>query len=287
MSLSVITQPAAGQRALWQLLRPRVAMDAFSCEWMLESVLPDRVPDGQGEMVRVILGFLSLFSACKSIRVHLPALITRVKRWFVPAGMPFPYEFGWERMTGLSVGEHMLLLRNYLQVWPHHHLRFRRGAVTAVSMYPPLELNRPIYRLLPETMRLDPTHPVCTAFGRMLLRYQATGDLREIQKLGFLSSAMNRTVFRRAVEHVASDPLLIAYVSCLHRLNLLGYICLHSFEVVDLSAPLVSDGELFGYLPHLTGLHVGIHSRDIPAYNVFSFRLGQPGIGFNDRIEYV
>lgn len=292
MDLSVITAASAAQLRLWHMLSPPLtpAVCFFSFPDILDLLMPEGTLIYDRELHLFILGYLGLFSSCKSIRAHVALLIAAVKkmfiRWYVKPLSPFC----WDLMEGLHVGEFMLLLRNYYEQGPIRRVHFLNLLPGVVSVNPPQDLNRPIQGSVVYLMSswTPPLSPVVRAFAEMLLRYQADGDISEFHEFGFFSSYINRHCFQKMVTIIEVTEYGDGWVRCKHRLEMLRLLIEHSFAVIDLTrTPLLQgaeaepnvDSDISQYLPRITGVHVGVNPADIAQLNEHSEGRG-PKISF-------
>ncbi len=284
----MITPAAAAQLKLWDLISPRrrPALNFFSIPDVLNYLLPEGVTANDTDLHRFILGNLSLFSSCKSIRAHVSLLIEAVKKVFVLWYIEPISPFCWDLMGGRHVGEFMLLLRNFSEKGPIRQVDFSRDASHFVSTTPPRILKTPIEGIVVSSMLYwdAPLSPVVRAFAEMFTRYQEDGDLSEFHEFGFFSSFVNRESFNRIVSIIQLDGVQEDWVTCKHRLVLLNLLIERSFSVIYLPQTQHVEGEgvdvaVSQYLPRISGVHVGVNPRDIAALNAYSEGRG-PGISF-------
>lgn len=289
-ALQVVTRSAAAQLAVWDYIspfRPRPAREFFGDPDVLNLVLPKSVGVSQPTLKQIILGYLGLFSACKGTRVFVSLLVDGLKRLFVGSDVRVISPFCWTLMEGRSVGEYMMLFRNYMERGPQRYVHFRETippVLTAVSRIAAVDLGRPINGFamgIAVCWRL-PLSVTAAAFAAVVERYQHDGDMSEFHKFGFFSSFSNRRCFESMLWIIEGPPLRGMFVHCPHRLTILKQAIDHSFGVVDLTPPLlgIAAGEEFTYLPQLTGLHVGINPRDIADFNAYSRGRG-PEVSFD------
>lgn len=284
----MISAAAAAQLKLWYQLSPPLnpAVNFFSNPDMLNLVIPERISMPDNRLRAFMLGYLGLFSSCKSIRAHVWLLIEAVKKMFIPWYVQPISPFYWGLMEGLPVGEFMLLLRNYSERGPIRHVHFPSPLPQIVSMTPPQDLARPIQGFVVSSMINwnMPLSPVVNAFAEMLVRYQVDGDLSELHVFGFFSSATNRRCFENMVSIIELPELRDLWVHCDHRLTLLKLLIERSYAVIDFTPKsqgewTVPDERMLEYLPRITGVHVGVNPRDIAPLNIYSEGRG-PGISF-------
>jgi hypothetical protein len=288
LQLQVITPAAAAHMALlgflWPCSPPRgpspqpalpsspLAVDFLTNQDFVSLLLPKHVcPRRVG---KVIVGFCSLFSACKGTRKLQRHFINAIQRLIDNSNFQSLLESDWKRMEGLPLGEHLMLLQNFYTTANDRRVVRFLGApphpITSVSATAPFDLSITIqgFNLASRMSWRDPFSVVGHWFLGVLWRYQLTGNVYEMLKYGFSATSANRLVVRRAVHIIRTHVESVDLVTDDQRLATLDYMLDHSFDVVDLNPEHgVRSNNTNPPVPLLTGFHVGFNVKHFSYFN--------------------
>jgi hypothetical protein len=181
-----------------------------------------------------------------------------------------------KRLEGLSLGEHLILLRNFYSTgFVRQQVRFLRPVILpqiAVSTAPPYDLSSLIgvrgfgigNKYCWNHQRLSYVK-YQRAFGRLFHRFQATGNVYEFLKYGFAATKWNRSIANSVLDIIRTSELSNIYVTNRQRLDVLDDLFKNSFGVNDLNPEItgVPPGEELGVLPALYGFHVGFNLYEV------------------------
>ena len=291
MSLSLITQPAAGQLALWQMISPsprparKPPLDAMACvleTWELRrNIICHRVT--RYSLGGSILEWLNLFSACKQLRGLLRHAVNWLKSVVTGelSSRPRLSPFCWDMLEGRSVGELAIVVNRFrgpsLSERPRRRIQFK-GIVAVLVGVPedqpslvmgPLDSRIEDLDEFPGNVAYDwrtPFSPQIIAIGGVLLRYQQTGCLYEILMYGWGSWIMNMHKVHSLVANLGSSAATRdRFLASPERLEALRLFCNDSYAVMELTPAIPGESEpLFR---QITGMHIGFNWRDIENWN--------------------
>jgi hypothetical protein len=261
MSLSLITHPGAVP----------AAVQFFSDADVLALLLPSEVTPFNCE--RTLLGILNLFSTCRGIQKFALLLIPWLKSLLPQSPITECFGVCWGRMEGVSIGQHAMLMRNFLSSGSVSRLRFRVTEPSEVST-PPVDLSRPVSgELLYQggTWEL-PLSPMATRITGYVRGYLETGQLYNLNKLGFFSTVDNRLILLRVMAMMSEELLADEFRRFHHRVSVLERLLNYSYGVVDLTPELTdAGGNFFDFWPLPTKFHIGVNPRGREFYRFTYF----------------
>jgi hypothetical protein len=215
---------------------------------------------------QVILAFSRLFSLCKSLNARRDFLKDMVREAF-EMNMVEPYVLHWENMKERSVGEHLMLARNYFTRYyrDRRRIQFHRAddsADLAVSVSPPGCINSEFRVIV--GYYTDGGRPEYRSLIEILAEYQESGNLYNLLKIGIFSNHSNRMYFHELMDRYR-DPLFRGeLVTNARRLKTLVILAHCSYGVVDFdSLSELVDAQLLAGWPLVSGLNIGINLADL------------------------
>jgi hypothetical protein len=231
--------------------------------------------------MKIILGALNLFSACKDTRIRISLLIDWIKgfiKYCTVESTPVFYRylddirkfsFCLDKMSGCSVGDYVALARNFLEFFRPEQIPVAKDPVCDFTS----NCIPDFFMGMHFSWRL-PLSPPALWIGNMIMRFQNIRDFSALCKYGFFSSMANRRCLGKVIDIIKEDEVLskrFIVDSNIYFLRVLERALDTSFAVVDLTPPFNPNFDRVegdGILPMLSGLHVSINPRDVTIYNI-------------------